>query len=117
MKPMKPMKYLLLILLPIFSYAQPRGLGQDSIVYKKLKNGGSITITIELPKSELGDSLFYKLSFSSDPNSSSVSIVSYTDIDSLVRNSLYIDFVDVSRQYKAAIIRNEEEENGSSTKN
>lgn len=102
------MKYLFL-LIPFFSFAQ-----QDSIVYKKLKNGGSTTITIDIPKSGtyLSDSLFYKLKFSKTGEISLIGIEPFTDIDTLMKNVLYNEFIDASRQYKNTILSNESEESG-----
>lgn len=106
------MKHIFLIL--FIASTLPSFAQQDSIVYKKLKNGGSITITIDIPKSDtyLSDSLFYKLKFSKTGEIIDIRIESFTDIDTLMKNVLYSEFVDASRQYKNAILNNEAEEGG-----
>ena len=87
---------------------------QDSVVYKKFKNGGKTTITIDLPITSMFtlDSGYYKLRFSVNLGSLNISIDPFTDIDSLMGNTLFNDFTDASRQYKQVILASEETEKG-----
>ena len=87
---------------------------QDSVVYKKFKNGGKTTITIDLPVTSVFtlDSGYYKLRFSLNSGSLNISIDPFTDIDSLMGNALFNDFTDASRQYKQVILASEETEKG-----
>lgn len=105
------MKQLLFILLlaPLALFGQ-----QDSIVYKKFKNGGKTTITIDLPITSTFtlDSGYYKLKFSVNAGSLNISIDPFTDIDSLMGNALFNDFTDASRQYKQVILASEATEKG-----
>ena len=74
------MKYLLLVLLPIFSYAQ-----QDSVVYEKR------------------DSVWFKLTYSTETTDLGTKKVltedPYTKVDSLVKLSLIRELQDRARQY------------------
>jgi hypothetical protein len=104
------MKYILILLLaPLALFGQ-----QDSVVYKKFKNGGTTTLSIELPTTSMFtlDSGYYKLRFSVNSGSLVISIDPFTDIDSLMGNVLFNEFTDASRQYKAAILVSESTEKG-----
>ena len=105
------MKRILFVLLfaPLALFGQ-----QDSIVYKKFKNGGSATVIIDLPTTSMFtlDSGYYKLKFSVNAGSIVISIDPFTDIDSLMGNVLFNEFIDASRQYKSAILATQEAEKG-----
>jgi len=85
------MKYIVflfaLFALPVFGQ-------QDSIVYKKLAN------TSETYK---GDSIYYKLTYTKAGDVMILRSEPFTDADSLMKNVLFNEFTDASRQYKAAI--------------
>lgn len=87
---------------------------QDSIVYKKFKNGGTATVIIDLPITSTFtlDSGYYKLKFSVNSGSLVISIDPFTDIDSLMGNVLFNEFTDASRQYKSTILAAQESEKG-----
>ncbi len=74
------MKYLLLILLPIFSYAQ-----QDSTFYEK-RDSVWFKLTYITETTDLG----IKKTLTEDP---------YTKVDSLIQKSLIREIQDISRQY------------------
>lgn len=106
------MKYLLIFCILICALP---GFGQqDSVVYKKFKNGDKTTVTIDLPTTSMFtlDSGYYKLKFSVNAGSLNISIDPFTDIDSLMGNVLFNEFTDASRQYKQAILASEETEKG-----
>ena len=85
------MKYLLLVLLPIFSYAQ-----QDSVVYEKR------------------DSVWFKLTYSTETTDLGTKKVltedPYTKVDSLVKLSLIRELQDRARQYNQWKTKAEETE-------
>ncbi len=87
---------------------------QDSVVYKKFKNGGKAMIIIDLPVTSVFtlDSGYYKLRFSVNSGSLNISIDPFTDIDSLMGSALFNDFTEASRQYKQVILASEEAEKG-----
>jgi len=105
------MKQILFILLfaPLALFGQ-----QDSITYKKLKNGGSTTVTIDLVMSSVFtlDSGYYKIKYSKIGESVVITIDPFTDIDSLIGNVLFGEYTDASRQYKQAILASESQEKG-----
>lgn len=76
---------------------------QDSIVYKKLAN------TSETYK---GDSIYYKLTYTKAGDVMTLRSEPFTDVDSLMKNVLFNEFTDASRQYKAAIQAWEAQEKG-----
>ena len=94
------MKYIVflfaLFALPVFGQ-------QDSIVYKKLAN------TSETYK---GDSIYYKLTYTKAGEVMILRTEPFTDVDSLMRNVLFNEYTDASRQYKAAIQAWEAQEKG-----
>lgn len=94
------MKQLVFILLfaPLVLFGQ-----QDSVVYKKLAN------TSENYK---GDSIYYKLTYTKAGDVMTLRSEPFTDVDSLMRNVLFNEYTDASRQYKAAIQAWEAQEKG-----
>ena len=89
---------LIFILAPVFAFGQI-----DSVVYKKEPN-----------KSELykADSIYYRYTFTKSGEVMTVRIEPFTDVDSLIRNTLLNNLLDASRQYKEAILAWEEAEKG-----
>ena len=85
------MKYLFL-LIPFFSYAQ-----QDSIVYSKGVRAS-------------GDSTWYRETFTKIGDSIIYSKVPWTQVDSLVTNTLINERHDAANQYRLAKIKWEEDE-------
>lgn len=81
------MKYLILILLPIFSYAQ-----QDSTFYEKR------------------DTQWYKITVRIDGLSKTTTEQPYTTVDSLIKLTLLRDLVDAGRQYREFKLQTEERE-------
>jgi len=81
------MKYLLLILLPIFSYAQ-----QDSTFYEKR------------------DTQWYKITVRTEGLSKTTTEQPYTTVDSLIKLTLLRDLLDAGRQYRAFKLQTEEQE-------
>lgn len=81
------MKYLLLILLPIFSYAQ-----QDSVVYEKR------------------DTQWYKIIVRIEGQKKTTIEEPYTSVDSLIKNTLIRELQDYSRQYRAFKLSTEKQE-------
>jgi len=81
------MKYLLLVLLPIFSYAQ-----QDSIVYEKR------------------DTQWYKITVRIEGLKKTTVEEPYTTVDSLIKSTLLNNLVDAGRQYRAFKLATEEQE-------
>lgn len=94
------MKYIVflfaLFALPVFGQ-------QDSIVYKKLANTS---------KTYRGDSIYYKLTYTKAGDVMTLRSEPFTDVDSLMKNVLFNEFTDASRQYKAAIQAWEAQEKG-----
>ena len=81
------MKYLLLVLLPIFSYAQ-----QDSVVYEKR------------------DTQWYKITVRIEGLKKTTVEEPYTTVDSLIKNTLLNTLIDAGRQYRAFKLSTEEQE-------
>ena len=81
------MKYLLLILLPIFSYAQ-----QDSTFYEKR------------------DTQWYKINVRIEGLKKTTTEEPYTTVDSLIKSTLLNTLVDAGRQYRAFRLQAEEQE-------
>ena len=76
---------------------------QDSVTYEKRVN------TSETYK---GDSIYYKITYSTAGEVMNVRVEPFTDVDSLMGNVLYNDFTDASRQYKQALLTWEAQERG-----
>lgn len=81
------MKYLLLVLLPIFSYAQ-----QDSTFYEKR------------------DSQWYRINVRIEGQKKTTTEEPYTTIDSLIKSTLLNALVDAGKQYRAFRLQAEEQE-------
>lgn len=81
------MKYLLLVFLPIFSYAQ-----QDSTFYEKR------------------DTQWYKITVRIDGLKKTTTEEPFTTIDSLIRRTLINELHDASKQYREFRLRSEEQE-------
>ena len=81
------MRYLLFLLLPIFSYAQ-----QDSVVYEKR------------------DTQWYKVTVRIEGQKKITIEEPYTSVDSLIKNTLINNLVDFGRQYHAFKLSTEEQE-------
>lgn len=81
------MKYLLLILLPIFSYAQ-----QDSTFYEKR------------------DTQWYKITVRIEGQKKTTTEEPYTTVDGLIKSTLLNILVDAGRQYRAFRLQAEEQE-------
>ncbi len=81
------MKYLLLVLLPIFSYAQ-----QDSTFYEKR------------------DTQWYKINVRIEGQKKTTTEEPYTTVDSLIKSTLLNNLVDAGRQYRAFRLQAEEQE-------
>jgi hypothetical protein len=93
------MKYILILLLaPLCLFGQ-----QDSIVYEKRIN------TSETLK---GDSVYYKVTYQKQGEVMNIRVEPFTDVDSLMRDVLFNEFTDASRQYKQAIATWEAQEKG-----
>ena len=76
---------------------------QDSVTYEKRVN------TSETYK---GDSIYYKITYTTQGEVMNVRVEPFTDVDSLMGNVLYNDFTDASRQYKQALLTWEAQERG-----
>lgn len=81
------MKYLLFLLLPIFSYAQ-----QDSTFYEKR------------------DTMWYKVTVRTNGLSKTTTEQPYTTVDSLIKSTLLNTLIDAGRQYRAFKLSTEEQE-------
>ena len=81
------MKYLLLILLPIFSYAQ-----QDSTFYEKR------------------DTQWYKINVRIEGQKKTTTEEPYTTVDNLIKSTLLNTLVDAGRQYREFKLQAEEQE-------
>ncbi len=81
------MKYLILILLPIFSYAQ-----QDSTFYEKR------------------DTQWYKVTVRVEGLKKTTTEEPYTTVDSLIRSTLLNNLIDAGRQYREFRLSAEEQE-------
>jgi hypothetical protein len=81
------MKYLLFLLLPIFSYAQ-----QDSVVYEKR------------------DTQWYKITVRIEGQKKTTIEEPYTTVDSLIKSTLLNNLIDAGRQYSAFKLSTEEQE-------
>jgi len=79
------MKWILLVFLPIFSYAQ-----QDSTFYEKR------------------DTQWYKVTVRIEGLKKTTTEEPYTKVDSLIKSTLLNSLVDASRQYREFRLRNEE---------
>ena len=80
-------KYILFLLLPIFSYAQ-----QDSVVYEKR------------------DTQWYKITVRIEGQKKTTIEEPYTTVDSLIKNTLLNTLIDAGRQYRAFKLSTEEQE-------
>jgi len=76
---------------------------QDSTVYEKRVN------TSETYK---GDSIYYKITYSTEGDIMTIRVEPFTDIDSLMAMVFFNEFTDASRQYKQAIEQWEAQEKG-----
>jgi len=81
------MKYLLLVLLPIFSYAQ-----QDSTFYEKR------------------DTQWYRINVRIEGQKKTTTEEPYTTIDSLIKHTLVTELHDAGQQYREFRLRSEEQE-------
>ena len=81
------MRLLLLILLPVFSYAQ-----QDSTFYEKR------------------DTQWYKINVRIEGQKKTTTEEPYTTVDSLIKLTLLRDLLDAGRQYRAVKLQSEEQE-------
>ncbi len=81
------MKWILLVLLPIFSYAQ-----QDSTFYEKR------------------DTQWYKINVRIEGQKKTTTEEPYTTVDSLIKSTLLNTLIDASRQYRAFRLNTEEQE-------
>lgn len=76
---------------------------QDSVVYEKRLN------TSETLK---GDSVYYKITYSTAGEVMTIRVEPFTDIDSLMAMVFFNEYTDASRQYKQAILAWEAQEKG-----
>jgi len=76
---------------------------QDSVIYEKRVNTS---------ESYKGDSIYYKLTYTKAGEVMILRTEPFTDVDSLMRNVLFNEYTDASRQYKAAIQAWEAQEKG-----
>ncbi len=76
---------------------------QDSVTYEKRVNTS---------ESYKGDSIYYKITYTTQGEVMNVRVEPFTDQDSLMGLVLYNEFTDASRQYKQALLTWEEQEKG-----
>ena len=76
---------------------------QDSVTYEKRVN------TSETYK---GDSIYYKITYTTQGEVMNVRVEPFTDVDSLMGLVLFNEFTDASRQYKQALLTWEAQERG-----
>ena len=107
------MKYLFIFIILVFAlpgfgqftsgYVTFNTATQDSVTYQKLPNTS---------ESYKGDSIYYKITYSKSGDVMTVRTEPFTDVDSLMRNVLFNEYTDASRQYKQAIQEWEAQEKG-----
>jgi hypothetical protein len=106
------MKYLFFFITLVFALpgfgqfsisATPFSYQQDSVVYEKRLN------TSETLK---GDSVYYKITYSTAGEVMTIRVEPFTDVDSLMAMVFFNEYTDASRQYKQAILTWEAQEKG-----